>query len=262
MVRSAVGGAVLAMAMVGLFAARAHDDAVGRGAIVAELFTSEGCSSCPPADRLLLQLAAESPVKGVEVIGLEEHVDYWDRLGWRDPFSSAAFTNRQSEYAARVFRTAQIYTPQLVVDGAFEAVGSDRGRVVAAIAAAAARPGADLRVRTTSDFAQVHVDIDVNVPATVARNGLADVIVVLAERDSTIRVERGENSGRTLTHAAVVRTMMSVGVLPVEATVRSISGNVPVPAGSVASHLQVVAFVQEHESRRILAAARATSGTQ
>jgi hypothetical protein len=209
MVRSAVGGAALAVAMAGVFMApAAHDDGVGRGVVVAELFTSEGCSSCPPADRLLQQLAAASPIKGVEVIGLEEHVDYWDRLGWRDPFSSAALTNRQSEYEARVFRTGQIYTPQLVVDGAFEAVGSDRRGVQAAIAAAAARPGAALRVWTMSDFAHVHIDIDVDVPPAVERHGPADVIVVLAESDLTSHVERGENSGRTLTHEKAMQDLL------------------------------------------------------
>src|SRR5881296_904459 len=81
--------------------------------VVAELFTSEGCSSCPPADALLSTLVQQT-IDGVTVLGLNEHVDYWNRLGWRDPFSSAALTSRQSEYQARVFRDSNIYTPQLV----------------------------------------------------------------------------------------------------------------------------------------------------
>ena len=94
--------------------------------VIAELFTSEGCSSCPPADTLLRQFAEAQPFDGAQLIALEEHVDYWDRLGWRDPFSSAQFTTRQTEYSDRVFRTTGIYTPQLVVDGVRECVGSDR----------------------------------------------------------------------------------------------------------------------------------------
>ena len=96
-----------------------------RSMVVVELFTSEGCSSCPPADDVLSQLAHRQPVPGVEVLALGEHVDYWDRLGWRDPFSSPAFSSRQSTYDARVFHASQVYTPQLVIDGRLERVGSN-----------------------------------------------------------------------------------------------------------------------------------------
>src|SRR5260221_9151119 len=96
-----------------------------RSIVVVELFTSEGCSSCPPADDVLSQLAHRQPVAGVEVLTLSEHVDYWDRLGWRDPFSSAMYSTRQSNYDARVFHRHGVYTPQLVVDGQLERVGSD-----------------------------------------------------------------------------------------------------------------------------------------
>jgi hypothetical protein len=97
--------------------------------VIAELFTSEGCSSCPPADTLARQLADAQPFDGAHLIVLEEHVDYWDRLGWRDPFSSPQFTKRQTEYNDRVFRSNAIYTPQLVVDGVRECVGSDRSAI-------------------------------------------------------------------------------------------------------------------------------------
>jgi len=96
-----------------------------RSTVVVELFTSEGCSSCPPADDVLSQLAHRQPVAGVKVLALGEHVDYWDRLGWRDPFSSAMYSTRQSNYDAQVFHRHGVYTPQLVVDGQLEYVGSD-----------------------------------------------------------------------------------------------------------------------------------------
>ena len=114
--------------------------------VVAGLFTSEGCFSCPPADDFLSQLVQQQPIANVEVLGLGEHVDYWDRLGWRDPFSSATFTDRQSEYNTQSFHTRSIYTPQLVIDGRFQEIGSDRGAVRRAIAKAAQFPKATVTI--------------------------------------------------------------------------------------------------------------------
>ena len=102
--------------------ALASDDR--RVVVIAELFTSEGCSSCPPADNLLRRLLAAQPIDGVEVVALGNHVDYWDRLGWRDSFSSRLFSDRQAAYDSAVFRLKAPYTPQLVVDGATESVAA------------------------------------------------------------------------------------------------------------------------------------------
>jgi hypothetical protein len=118
---------------------------VARSVVVAELFTSEGCSSCPPADDVLSQFARQ-PVSDVEVLALGEHVDYWGRLGWRDPFSSPACSSRQSNYDARVFHRNEVYTPQLVIDGRFECVGSDVDGIHRAITQAAAGPKALVEV--------------------------------------------------------------------------------------------------------------------
>src|SRR5262249_33462805 len=104
--------------------------------VIAELFTSEGCSSCPPADEELSRLLARQG-SGVDVLALGEHVDYWDGLGWRDRFSSARFSERQSEYDSRVFKTGSIYTPQLVIDGRLQMVGSDHAAIQRAIDQAA-----------------------------------------------------------------------------------------------------------------------------
>jgi hypothetical protein len=104
--------------------------------VIVELFTSEGCSSCPPADGLLEMLLQDQPIKGVHVIPMSEHVTYWDHQGWKDPFSAQQFTARQQQYGLR-FNLDSIYTPQLVIDGAREFVGSDKRAIERALADAA-----------------------------------------------------------------------------------------------------------------------------
>src|SRR2546426_7678566 len=134
-----------------------------RTPVLVELFTSEGCSSCPPADMLLGRLQQSQPVAGVEVITLSEHVDYWNQLGWTDPFSSAGLTERQRQYAAAL-RGDGVYTPQIVVDGKSGFVGSDSQKALRAIAEAAKAPKAGVRLSCGGNPLGLAVRID-NVPA-------------------------------------------------------------------------------------------------
>ncbi len=196
--------------------------------LVVELFTSEGCSSCPSADALLARYAGEG-----DVLLLSEHVDYWDRLGWKDRFASPAFSARQEAYARR-FRLDSVYTPQAVVDGESQFVGSDEGALRRSLAApraktavALAREGNGWRVET----------IPTRAPADV-------VIAVVLPRAAT-RVSRGENAGRTLVHLGVVRELRLLGPAG-----RAYGVPSP-PAGT-----SLVAFVQERGFGRILGAAR------
>ena len=199
--------------------------------VIAELFTSEGCSSCPPADTLIRQLADAQPFDGAHLIALEEHVDYWDRLGWRDPFSSAQFTTRQTEYNDRVFRTSAIYTPQLVVDGVRECVGSDRSVIRAIVADSIRRPRAAVPVQSVAVASQLSVTVSIEVPAAVERRGVADVFAIVAERDLVSVVGHGENGGRTLVHGAVTRLLAPLGDLSQRD--RAFAGTVDVPSGGL-----------------------------
>jgi hypothetical protein len=234
-----------------------------RSTVVVELFTSEGCSSCPPADDVLSQLAHRQPVAGVEVLALGEHVDYWDRLGWRDPFSSAMYSTRQSNYDARVFHRHGVYTPQLVVDGQLEYVGSDVSAIQRAINQAAQAPKAavDVAVPRASDR-DLRVDVHVNVPPQLTLRESADVLVAITEDNLVTEVRRGENGGRTLRHSAVVRSLISVGTLSPHERTWSTSASVPVAPEWKVAKLRIISFLQERASRRIVGAGAASGDSQ
>ncbi|MEP7115989.1 MAG: DUF1223 domain-containing protein, partial [Acidobacteriota bacterium] len=204
--------------------------------VVAELFTSEGCSSCPAADDLLREWLASQPVPGVEIVGLGEHVDYWNRLGWRDPFSSAAFSARQSAYDAAVFRDHRIYTPQIVIDGRLEAIGSDASAVRRAVIDAARAPKASVAVSAAADSPErLQVRVRVQVPPAVVRHGTADVVLAITEDGLATRVGGGENGGRTLRHPAVARSLTTIGIVAADATERTVATAMPVSTTWAAS---------------------------
>jgi hypothetical protein len=233
--------------------------------VIVELFTSEGCSSCPPADDVLTKLVATQPVANAEIIALGEHVDYWDRLGWRDPFSSAAFTARQSEYASKAFGTDNIYTPQLVVDGREALVGSDYRAATAAIARAAA-PGstaaaARLRISVNAEHnpsrASVHVITRIDPRGASMPKAAADVFLAVVEDGLVTQVKRGENQGRELHHTAVVRSLTPMGAISADSVPWSADTTIRFPPDWNAARSRVVAFVQERAKRKMLSAAAA-----
>lgn len=200
---------------VGPFAGILKDDKTPTTAapVLVELFTSEGCSSCPPADLLLSRLMQESPIEGVPIVALGFHVDYWDRLGWKDRFSSAAFTERQNQYAS-AWKTDRIYTPQAVVDGRVEMVGTDARKAVAAIAEAGARPHATVAVRVDGSgvTAGPTLGLTVTPPASATMSG--EIWLAIAEDGLASDVKSGENANRRLEHVAVVRRLDRIGKLP------------------------------------------------
>jgi hypothetical protein len=175
--------------------------------VLVELFTSEGCSSCPPADALLEKLDRAQSVPGAQVIALSEHVDYWNHIGWADPYSSPAFSARQELYARR-FRTNGPYTPQMVVDGRWEFVGSDARAAESAIRSAAGQPKVAIRIGKGNGSSLVEVD---RLPAGKARK--ANVYVAYAADAGVQDVLRGENKGRRLHHVAIVKDLRQAGTV-------------------------------------------------
>ncbi|HEX7287441.1 MAG TPA: DUF1223 domain-containing protein [Candidatus Angelobacter sp.] len=219
--------------------------AAARKAVIVELFTSEGCSSCPPADALLGELR-HGPAAGVEIIPLGFHVDYWNHLGWQDRFSSSAYSRRQEDYARR-FRINGPYTPQMVVDGAEEFVGNAERRASAAIAHAASQPAAaDVQLSWAGPE-----KLDVGVSAPGLNSG--DVLLAVTEDNLSTQVAAGENNGRALRHFAVVRDFKRLGRVKNGA----FAAGVPLKMEKdwKRNDLRVVVFVQAPDEGRIAGAA-------
>jgi hypothetical protein len=172
--------------------------------VIVELFTSEGCSSCPPADLVLQRLEAGVGVPGAYVIALGEHVTYWDRLGWKDRFSADAFTRRQEDYTWQ-FRTDSAYTPQMIVNGRAEFVGSDEPRARREILKAAQAKTAKVDLAITGGL------VKINASGLPAEAQDADVILAITESGLDTDVQHGENGGRKLHHTGVVRSIANIG---------------------------------------------------
>jgi hypothetical protein len=213
--------------------------------VLLELFTSEGCSSCPPADSLQSQLDSRQPIEGADLIVLSEHVDYWNQLGWKDPFSSAQFSERQRSYARSL--GGDVYTPELVVDGAKGFVGSDEGEARKTVKDAARSMKTPIRVEAVraDGKAKVTVHLDHAVDGTL--------YLALAHDAMKSQVTRGENSGRGLSHVAVVYSLEKVaklghdGAFDREIAVTAKSGEVT----------RVVAFVEKNDFGRVVAVGQA-----
>ncbi len=248
--------------------------------ILIELFTSEGCSSCPPADAVLARLAEKQPAPGVQLLVLSEHVDYWNSLGWRDPFSDGQFTDRQSRYASAVARD-RVYTPQAVVDGRLDVLGSDQDGIVRAAAAAATEPHGEVRLTgcvpaapgpTPAPSANMPTEKKINffsaggtgtpapdcghrvhiAAASLPPHGPAQVLLAVVEDGLVSKVLRGENEGRTLPHTAVVRLLKGVGSIAGSAA--AWEADVDVPADPAWKRTRLVVFIQDRETLRVLAA--------
>jgi hypothetical protein len=218
--------------------------------VVVELFTSEGCSSCPPADALL-QKFDKQPYPAAELIVLSEHVDYWNHIGWTDPYSSHAYSERQSAYGDRL-HLESVYTPQMIVDGATEFVGNSSREAEKAFDRATATAKVPVHisdVKLDGNLLKAHIESG----ALPAQSHKADVMVVVALNHAESQVAAGENSGRRLTHVAVVRALVKEGSI---ASGQSFSKDVAIKLEKAVdpAQLRVIAFVQEPGPGRILGA--------
>lgn len=218
--------------------------------ILVELFTSEGCSDCPPADEFLKALDSAQPIPGAQLIVLEEHVDYWDDQGWRDPFSSHALTLRQSAYVDHLHVKKGAYTPQMVVDGDEAFVGSDRPQAAQAFAKEASIPKISVQISALHvEEGKVSAHIE-----TGAVPSKAEVFLAVALDHAQSQVLKGENGGRQLEHVAVVERLTSVGkVKKGEPFAKDVSIKMEHPE----KDHRIIAFIQQGDEGKVLGAAAA-----
>jgi hypothetical protein len=216
------------------------------GFAVVELFTSEGCSSCPAADEVVAKIQRETNEKSVYILAF--HVDYWNRLGWKDIFSEPAYSNRQNQYSS--WLNASIYTPQVVVNGQQEFVGSDESRLRSSINTALHKTNpVHLSINSIKENDR-NVSLHYQIDGNIANNSL---VLALIEKTASSKVLRGENEGRTLSHVQIVRNFQTISLNEQSEGVSEIE----IPAGLDNQRLEIIAFLQSRENGEITGATKA-----
>jgi len=221
---------------------RNKNDDSNKGFAVVELFTSEGCSSCPPADAVAAKLSEEYK-DNVYILGF--HVDYWDRLGWKDMFSNASYTKRQYRYG-QIFHLNSVYTPQVVVNGKTEFVGSNENRLKNTIAQELKNsPAANIEIVAKSNDKKT---INISYKVDNASNAVLNIVLIQLKAQSSVK--RGENKGRILHHANVVRDFKTVNAD------KDVKGNVDLilPEDLSTKDCKVIAYLQKNDSWQVIAA--------
>ncbi len=229
--------------------------------VLVELFTSEGCSSCPPADDVLRRLhnsrvdsRVDANTQGLQIVGLSEHVTYWNRLGWADRFSTSTFTDRQSDYAER-FHLSSVYTPQMIVNGEREVLGSDGDAVLKAVRQVAPASSLTIRILSTK-IADKKLEVAWQIVGSQPGH-MPDIFAALTDDSATTQVRHGENAGHSLTHVSIARSLVQLDVQhDAAAPAAPNTAHLLLPfdetgASSPARHL--ILFAQEPHSGRVLA---------
>jgi len=238
------------------FAGAADVASNGLTPVLVELFTSEGCSSCPPADSLLGKLDGLQPVAGTQAIVLSEHVDYWNHDGWKDVYSSSFYTDRQKDYVQRL-GAKEAYTPQMVVDGVAQLNGSDGPAVLAAVEKARGDVKVPVRISAVGldgRTLRLHVAVD-GLPENLKAKK-ADVVVAVALNHAESHVSAGENKGRDIQHVAVAESITKVGRVE---RGKKFDGDATVKLKGTEglADLRVIAFVQAGDGGGVVGAALA-----
>ena len=228
--------------------------AADRKPVVVELFTSEGCSSCPPADADFARQIANPP-DGVEIIPLAWHIDYWDNLGWRDPFDSQIATGRQYQYVQSL-GLSSAYTPQLVIDGRAELVGGDNKATIVAINDAKSNSKQDLSLRLSHADDPNAMKLELTVPqvAGLAADDSAELLIAVTEDDLKSQPNHGENAHRKLQHTAVVRSSQFIQDVKPGTTTATLA----LATTWNCDNLHIIAILQSKKTRKILAATMIT----
>jgi hypothetical protein len=222
--------------------------------VLIELFTSEGCSSCPPVDVLLKKLDTAQPIPGAQLIVLSEHVTYWDHDGWKDPNSSPALTERQNSYESALGETT-VFTPQLVVDGTQEVRAGDPKQIQETLQKAAATPKVAVRIGDVSIDPGNPMQLLARIETDASfENHSADIYVAVALDHVESQVLRGENGGRHLVHVAVVQELTKIGKLPKEKAFAQ-DVQLKLKPGTDPKNIRLIVFVQESGPGKVVGAA-------
>lgn len=213
--------------------------------ILVELFTSQGCPSCPAADKILNDLETNQPIADAEIITLAWHVDYWDGFGWKDEFALPAFGQRQTAYA-RALNIGETYTPQMFVDGSVYFVGTKLDKATKAITQSAKFSKPEINASLDKDKVKISIP---NLP----KHNRATVYIAFTQSDLTRKIGRGNNAGKTLTHSSVARDLRAVA--SIEPQMEKFEGEAALQFQPdwIRENLSLIVFVQENGSRKILA---------
>jgi hypothetical protein len=210
--------------------------------ILLELFTSQGCSSCPSADKLVEKTLLDAQKSGKKVFALSYHVDYWDRLGWKDPYSQTQFTQRQYEYA-KWMNSANVYTPQIVVNGTDEFVGSDSKKMTQTLSKLS-DSGSKINFKFEKiEWKNESVNLDINL-SDLPKN--SQLNVALVNKNTETSIPRGENEGRKLTGVNVVRVLQNIPSTTLKNEV-----TVLIPKNLEKKNTQIIAFLQDKNTHQI-----------
>lgn len=216
--------------------------------VLIELFTSEGCATCPPADKILAYLEKQQPATQADIITLALHVDYWDQYGWKDEFSSPLFSRRQEIYGEK-FKLKSIYTPQMIVDGETEFVGNEPGKAVNTVIKALDNKKADVEISRAGEKVKIKItDFPAHEESTV--------YFVVAEDNLSNKVKRGENAGQKLEHVSVARELKSIGSIDAKTNDFEVEIDLTIQPKWETKNLKIIVFAQENASRKVWAVNR------